>query len=135
MLLKIKNLLDSLCSRISGYRQMCIVIYIINVPGRYVPLGYSNYRACFSYKVLKIFRDAYKSAHLFLRHLRVNPECSSVITHLWSQTFKNQIWELPGGLAVKAPWCCHCCGVDSIPGPGTSACCGHSPKKKKKKKN
>ena len=36
--------------------------------------------------------------------------------------------------------CCHCCGfgyscgMGYIPGPETSACCGHSQKKKKKKK-
>ena len=25
-------------------------------------------------------------------------------------------------------WCCHCCGMGSIPGPGTSACCRHGQK-------
>ena len=40
------------------------------------------------------------------------------------------------GLGIR---CCHrmgsgrCCGKCSIPGPGTSACCGYSQKEKKKK--
>ena len=42
---------------------------------------------------------------------------------------KNKTQEFPGGMAVRDLHC-HCCGMGSIPGPGTSACCGHSQKKK-----
>ena len=53
-------------------------------------------------------------------------------THLWS--FRSRgvlLW--CSGLGI---WCCHwrsaggCCGTSSIPGLGTSTCCGHSQKKK-----
>ena len=44
----------------------------------------------------------------------------------------NKRLEFPGGLAVKYPLC-HCCGIGSIPGPGTSACYGCGQKNTKSK--
>ena len=41
---------------------------------------------------------------------------------------------VPWWLSRLRIWHCHCCGLGSIPGPGTSACWGNSQKKKKKKK-
>ena len=38
------------------------------------------------------------------------------------------LWRL-SGLRIQH---CHCCGMGSIPGLGTFACCRHSPKEKKK---
>ena len=38
--------------------------------------------------------------------------------------FRNFLWY--NGLRIR---CCHCCGIGLIPGPGTSTCCRHSPKK------
>ena len=33
----------------------------------------------------------------------------------------------------QVKWHCHCCGLGSIPGQGTSACYAGSPKEKKEK--
>ena len=49
-----------------------------------------------------------------------------------------RIWRIPLWLSKLRIQCYHCCGSDyscgvgSIPGPGTSTCCGYSQKKKKK---
>ena len=51
----------------------------------------------------------------------------------------NKVQKLIGSSSLVAQWIKvpalsgYCCGVGSIPGPGISACCGHSQKKKKKK--
>ena len=41
-----------------------------------------------------------------------------------SHGYVQRIVEFPGGLSVKT-WCCHCCGLGLIPGPGISICHEH----------
>ena len=55
----------------------------------------------------------------------------------WSRTWEPKLWSSLVTQQVKDPmlsglWLC--CGMCSIPGLGTSACCGCSQKRKKKKK-
>ena len=109
-------------------------------------IGAEQVRSCFSDKNDKtqLVQNVYLCPFLFSARVEAHSYIwakgqQTLAVILQSRVGKPKRGGVPWWPSGLRTWCCYCCGsgccfrVGSTPGPGTSACCRYSPKKKRER--